>query len=76
MEIERSFYTRKAMYIFDKDESHEIVEGLKSRIKLLGQKVKRIDNNPRNEGQVHFLQKRKELVWTIQQLNHIITALS
>ncbi len=59
-------------YTFTKSEKAYIVSGLTSEIKKLEKKIYRIDNNPKNEGQVTFTEEKRLCRQEIEQLNEII----
>jgi hypothetical protein len=77
MEIEYSQETRRAYaYRFYGYEMKHIAEGLKPIIKKLEKKIDRIDNHPKNEGQVTFSEQIRELRAEIKSLNEIIEEFS
>lgn len=78
MEIEYSNEVKGKVhaYRFEKWEKEIIINGLKSEIKRRNTKIDRVDNSPRNEGQVTFLSKRRELRHEINTIEEIINELS
>lgn len=63
-------------YSFTKWEKIQIAEALKISVKKLNDKIYRIDNNPKNEGQLTFLERKKELRNEINSLILIIKEFS
>lgn len=63
-------------YRFEPWEKRAIAESLKPAIKRLGKKIDKIDNDPKNEGQVTFYEAKKELIYEIRRLNEIIEEFS
>ena len=59
-------------YCFENWEKNIIAESLKPVIKKLEKKIYKIDNHPKNEGQVTFWCAKRELINEIKVLNEII----
>lgn len=60
-------------YRFEKWEKETISKALKPVIKKLEREVDKIDNDPDNEGQVTFWERKKELIYEIRILNDIVS---
>jgi hypothetical protein len=78
MEIEYSNEVRGNVhaYRFEPWEKKAIAESLKPAIKRLEKKIDKIDNDPKNEGQVTFYEAKKELRYEERRLNEIIKEFS
>jgi hypothetical protein len=63
-------------YRFQDWEKNIIAESLKPVIKKLEKKIYKIDNNPKNEGQVTFWEFKRELINEIKVLTEIINDFS
>lgn len=63
-------------YRFDDWEKNIIAECLKPVIKKLEKKIYKIDNHPKNEGQVTFWDKKNTLIREINILTEIINDFS
>lgn len=73
MEIEKSFaYKGQDAYIFEKEEKKAIAEALKPQLKKIETKIRKIENDPKNEGQVTFKEKQRELFWLKKSIEKII----
>ena len=59
-------------YRFEPWEKKIIAESLQPVIKKIEKKIDKIDNHPKNEGQVTFYEAKKELLYEIKALNEII----
>lgn len=78
MEVEYSNEVRGRVfaYRFEKWEKAKIAEGLKNEIKKLNRKVEATMNHPKNEGQVTFSEKIRELKIEIEELQSIVDEFS
>ena len=63
-------------YRFKKWEKQAICRGLASEIKRRHKQIERIDNNPKNEGQVTYLEEKRILRAEAEDLQEIITEFS
>ncbi len=73
MKVERSFnYKSEFAYIFSKEEQNIIAKALKPEIKKLENKIVRIENNPKNEGQATYKEDIREINALIFDLLQII----
>jgi len=63
MEIEHSNNTgyQGYAYLLDKKEKAAISEALKPYVKKLQKKIERLENSPKNEGQISFLSRINDL---------------
>jgi ATPase subunit of ABC transporter with duplicated ATPase domains len=78
MEIDHKDYEGgyQKWYRFDSEEKHQIIQGLKSQKKLVEKKIKRIDNNPHNDGQATFTERKRELKYMLKWIDEIIVELT
>jgi len=59
-------------YRFEYWEKKTIAESLKPIIKKIEKKIDKIDNDPKNEGQVTFYEAKRELLYEIKAIKEII----
>lgn len=59
-------------YRFSRNEKELISAALKVHIKKLEKKIESIDRNPRNEGQVTYLEEKKYIRYDVKALEEII----
>ena len=74
MNLER---IKKDLYIsFEKSEAQTLREALKRRIQDNNHNIKRVENNPKNEGQATYSQRIKELRYDTNFCNELINVLN
>ena len=76
MQTEISFDRDRALLCrFEKWEMETVARCLKPEIKRLEKQIEKIDNDPDNEGQVDFLEAKRELRYQISEIKEIINTL-
>ena len=67
----------KRLYIgLGKSESKTIVSALKRRISDNNRSIRKVENNPKNEGQSHYRERIKEIRYDNEYCNEIIELLT
>lgn len=66
------FYSEKPIFIFEAWEVDIIGENLKPAIKSIEKKIERVRNNPKNEGQVHFIEEVRDLKVQKQYIEELL----
>lgn len=74
MELEYSFeHKGKIAYIFSNEEKKLIAKVLKPEIKKIERQIEKIENHPKNEGQVDFKEKIRNLRYFKKDIEQIIS---
>jgi hypothetical protein len=68
---------RNALFInFGKAEGEDLKSMCRAKIAECNKRIKRIDENPKNEGQVTFQELKSDQIWTIEFCKELIDLLS
>lgn len=76
MKIENLERDRSAWFCFSKSEGQDIIKAMKRRISDCERTIRKIENNPKNEGQVRFSERIREQRASIEFCNELIKNLS